>query len=352
MPDQFCAQLATRADRPLNFKQCPLQLGQAAKLPQGYKQYFLRSVVEVSLRCERLDLWGEYDTVTDSELISIIIPALARASWVCLDLRRNNLTSRGIKALFKYLAENPQITLRELGLAGVGLNDETLHDIAEYLPKVKIHSLNLSDNQISDIGVTVLCSAMPCMDLRTLRLNSNVISDDGALELARAAKRSGLQQIFVSMNNISSFGADRLVESMKHSALNYVDFQGNENVFDYSRLHLGWTLNILNCDRFKISTTLLSAKLIPRLGSKSSFNMLPLELIRQVIAYSFSSTLDIEDIEEILTLREEQQEQADFEEDEKATLSHQNRLSSSSAALPSSAPLFIGFQKLLPMLEG
>jgi len=303
--------------------------------PQQLRRYILTRVVESALKQERLDLWGEYEQVGDDELINIIIPALSRASWKGLDLRRNQITLRGVAALAKALTTGECKTLKELCLGSIGLGDDGLRMFANFMGEMHLETLKIFDNAITDCGIVALCNALPRTGIRHLDLSSNTVTDDGALCLRRAVLNSGLRTLMLNMNHLTSFGADELVESFKHSSLTNLSLRGNDEIMTYSSLYLGWVMGVCRSEWYSLCITLNSAKSVPRLGSRSSIQMLPSELLRQIITAMYTPEMMMNEYVDTVDDDDddEQEERTGFEEDYLAAVTHHKRRCSSLSSI-------------------
>jgi len=292
--------------------------------------YCLKNVIESALTETTMHLWGEYDQVTDDDLMQIILPHLKQSSWRTLDLRRNPLTRRGVQALLKAI---PNSNVKELCLGALGLGDEGARIVADALPFLKLDSLNLFDNGISNKGIQSIAFALKKSTLKVLILDNNDISDDGAMYLSKGISSSCLQRLTLNMNSLSSFGADRLVDTIKHSSLRSLAFRGNEKVYDHSYLRLSWIQTVYRSDWYRICMVLLSVRGATRAGANSPLSKLPSDLTRRLCSTLCDIELHIDDSFDEIDNEDLDEDRAGYEEDYFAAVTHQRRRCSSLASV-------------------
>lgn len=96
-----------------------------------------------------------------------------------LDLSYNNIGSKGLKVLARYLPK----TLRSLNLRSNKIGDSGTKSLAHHLPKGLL-SLNLSSNRIRASGAKMLARYLPG-ELQILKINSNKIGGAGVKTLVQ-----------------------------------------------------------------------------------------------------------------------------------------------------------------------
>jgi hypothetical protein len=289
------------------------------------KQQFLKNVLATSLHEERMDLWGEYEHLTDEEVISLVLPALKMSHWKTLDLRRSHLTLSSVQALTATSFENDgKEHLKQLCLGSTGVGNEGMHLLASALiNSQQLVVLNLFDNAIGDDGVIHLAQILKYTKLQTLNLDSNEITDKGVLALAKASSECCLEVLSLDMNNIADTGVKSLQSVLKVSCLRKVSLKGNLRISSLAKKNFARSMNVLHSEWYQLAIVLRCARLIPRLGASGQLSQLPEELVRKTLDTMFSAKDIKPSVRHNKIVAKEQRR--GYEEDFAAAISYEKR---------------------------
>jgi len=196
-----------------------------------------------------------------------------------LDLRMNSVDDAGLSSLIQ---ASQGSALESLQLDSNDFSNEAVRNALLCLsrPGSRIQALSLGKNHLNDSCLeTVKCLGA----LQKLGLSNNDLSDLGLVHLATSVIPASLHLEVLDLRNNPWIGGNDamallLTNVRTHRSLKTVLLQGTRVSKELLNM-LEKTLAGLHSERAVLMTIIASAKTIPRLGSASSIQVLPKELL-------------------------------------------------------------------------
>ena len=184
-----------------------------------------RSAITQLGKLEVLCLGG--NGINDTNIDAVLAIVTCSKSLAKLDLRYNDLGSKGIQTLCEAISDGQCDKLSCIHLEGNKVGDNGCQYLAEVLSKSNISELYLGDNGIGPAGAAHLADALAKDDtkLEKLFLEGNQIKAEGAEALAVAleglwAKSEGdagitLKHLYCDNNGVGKEGMKRLALALR-----------------------------------------------------------------------------------------------------------------------------------------
>jgi Ran GTPase-activating protein (RanGAP) involved in mRNA processing and transport len=198
-----------------------------------------------------------------------------------LDLGNNQMIGGGVCHLIEAL---PHTIIETLLMSACGLGQDDVIALFNHVADSQtIQWVDVSQNRISDICTSAIANAISrCATLTRVALRSNLLTDAGISILADGIRQSNtMEHMDLRFNAFITSEAVRVMmnATRTHRTLQHVSFHDtitNANVI----AELTTRLKALHTERAKITVTICSMKMIPRLGVKSPLQAFPQELLR------------------------------------------------------------------------
>ncbi|KAG0311255.1 hypothetical protein BGZ99_010307 [Dissophora globulifera] len=208
----------------LNLRRFRTSLGRKI-LPTSTRYDILLRIMELpNMRMIHIALPREYIKISEFQP-----KRLSRLHQLSLDIARNTMGVKEIKALAKALETNS--TLTSLDFWGNSIGDSGAQVLSVALKmNATLVSLNLQHNSIKGDGVQALSEALKINStLITLNLRDNSVGDNGAQALSQALKiNSTLITLNLRDNSVGDSGAQALSQALKiNSTVLNLDLKGN-----------------------------------------------------------------------------------------------------------------------------
>ena len=235
---------------------------------------------QLSVALTRSPITGVYlpnSMVTDMGCIKLS-RTLPLSSVTMLNLSSNSIGTDGVRALAAAL---PRTRMRELMLDDMLMYPSLLDELYAALPPTLVY-LSLAANEISDC-VPIAAALQRCPNMTRLNLSDNDISEVEALALI-VRDHTSLGKLELNGNWLLS-GAAMLnfcrVALTTHMTMCIIDVRKTACTRS-ERDYITYRLDSLHDGRSCAMVTLVSAKLIKRIGMRSGLQGLPIEMFRML----------------------------------------------------------------------
>lgn len=272
----------------------------------------LTTIVQESSQIHRLELPNNRIT---SEGAKYIASMLADSGIVHLNVRNNNLLAAGGELIGQVLASEPHC-LKTLDIGSNQVGERCVAYLAEAMSKWRVlEAVHLDGSNVTMNGCEQLVAHIPNSSLTSLALGFNRLGDDSldlfTQMLEEHSETLKLKRLYLHSNQFSSDGIIRFARALKgYHRLETLDLRTNVRINDscftalqeavkchpsMRKLNLGGCgmtgskikeleeyVRRLRCFHSEILVSMRAARQISRLGHRSQFSKLPIELLQQL----------------------------------------------------------------------
>lgn len=245
----------------------------------------LLGLVDAVLRSPRVDTLG---VVCTPGMIRQLAQSISQGSWVrTLIVSGGSYEAEPFREFAAALAGSKSIHALQLNLRS--FDDVYAQTLAQALPKSQVSALKIINaRRLGPMGSVHLANAVkhPKSRIATLKIHGGSIGGKGARVFAEALERGcALERVDLCHNELGSGGIRRLIRAMRSPdyrvGVELDALLGNE-VEEDSPLWRFFNQTKLDMKAGRLVLALVSAREVPRLGSRCALRRLPTEMFRLV----------------------------------------------------------------------